>query len=294
MTYLAMVLVFLSTFMHAGWNLLARKYRSEEVFFGRMLALIALIGLVPTIWSEIAVQSITPKAWLCVMGSGFFCGLYLHFLARSYRSADFTTVYPLVRALPVLLVGAGDVLRGMPPTSVGWIGLFLISAGCILSPAYPFRVPSFRSYFTKGNLMILVTALCTVGYTLLDKMASEVILQGPATAARYGYVYLAIAFVTYSISLRIFRIEGEGRDKNSIGWPILLLAACFNFGAYWLVLWAYQLSQHDSYVLSFRQFSIVIGVIIAFAVYKESGKLVRFTAVSFIAAGLILIGFFGG
>lgn len=126
--------------------------------------------------------------------------------------------------------------------------------------------------------MILATALCTVGYILLDIMASEVILQEPATAARYGYVFSAIAFVTYSISFRIFRIEGEG--KNSIGWPILLLAACFNFGAYWLALWAYQLSQHASCVLSFRQFSIVIGVIIAFAVYKESGRLVRLIAVS--------------
>ena len=292
MTFLAMVLVFLSTFMHAGWNLLARKYRSEEVFFGRMLALTALIGLVPTIWSEIAAQSITPKAWLCVLGSGFFCGLYFRFLARSYGSADFTTVYPLARALPVLLVGAGDVLRGMPPTFAGWIGLLLIFAGCILSPVYSFKVPSVRLYFTKANLMILATALCTVGYTLLDKIASEVIIQGPATAARYGYIFLAIAFVTYSVSFRIFKIKGEG--KTSIGWPILLLAACFNFGAYWLVLWAYQLSQHASYVLSFRQFSIVIGVIIAFSVYKESFRLVRLTAVSLITAGLLLIGFFGG
>lgn len=292
MTSLAMLLILLSTFMHAGWNLLARKHRSEEVFFGRMLALTALIGLVPTIWSEVVTQSITPKAWLCVVGSGFFCGLYFYFLARSYKLADFTTVYPLARALPVLLVAAGDILRGIPPTLTGWIGIFLVFLGCILSPAYSFRIPSIRSYLTKANLMILATALGTVGYTLLDKIASEVIQQGPATAARYGYVFFAIAFVTYTVIFRIFRIRGE--SKNSIGWPILLLAACLNFGAYWLVLWAYQLSQRASYVLSFRQFSIVIGVIMAFAIYKESGKLVRLTAVLFITAGLLLIGFVSG
>ena len=278
--------------MHAAWNLLARKHGSEVVFFGRMLALTALIGLVPTMWSEIVTQSITPKAWLCVVGSGFFCGLYFYFLARSYRLADFTTVYPLARGLPVLLVGAGDILRGTPPTFSGWAGLFLVSVGCILSPAYSFRVPSVRSYLTKANLMILATALGTVGYTLLDKIASEVIQQGPATAARYGYVFLAIAFATYTVTLRIFRIGGE--SKNSIGRPILLLAACLNFGSYWLVLWAYQLSQRASYVLSFRQFSIVIGVVIAFAMFKESGKLVRFTAVLLITAGLLLIGFVSG
>ena len=292
MTSLAMILIFPSTFMHAGWNLLARKHRSEEVFFGRMLALTAAIGLVPTIWSEVVTQSITPKAWLCVVGSGFFCGLYFYFLARSYKVADFTTVYPLARALPVLLVGAGDILRGIPPTFTGWIGIFLVFLGCILSPAYSFRIPSIRSYLTKANLMILATALGTVGYTLLDKIASEVIQQGPATAARYGYVFLAIAFVTYTVTFRLFRIRGE--SKNSSGWPILLLAACLHFGSYWLVLWAYQLSQRASYVLAFRQFSIVIGVIMAFAIYKESGKLVRLTAVLFITAGLLLIGFVSG
>ncbi len=292
MTSLAMILIFPSTFMHAGWNLLARKHRAEENFFGRMLALTAAIGLVPTIWSEVVTQSITPKAWLCVVGSGFFCGLYFYFLARSYKVADFTTVYPLARALPVLLVGAGDILRGIPPTFTGWIGIFLVFLGCIFSPAYSFRIPSIRSYLTKANLMILATALGTVGYTLLDKIASEVIQQGPATAARYGYVFLAIAFVTYTVTLRLFRIRGE--SKNSSGWPILLLAACLNFGSYWLVLWAYQLSQRASYVLSFRQFSIVIGVIMAFAIYKESGKLVRLTAVLFITAGLLMIGFASG
>ena len=292
MTSLAMILIFPSTFMHAGWNLLARKHRSEEVFFGRMLALTAAIGLVPAIWSEVVTQSITPKAWLCVVGSGFFCGLYFYFLARSYKVADFTTVYPLARALPVLLVGAGDILRGIPPTFTGWIGIFLVFLGCILAPAYSFRIPSIRSYLTKANLMILATALGTVGYTLLDKIASEIIQQGPATAARYGYVFLAIAFVTYTVTFRLFRIRGE--SKNSSGWPILLLAVCLHFGSYWLVLWAYQLSQRASYVLSFRQFSIVIGVIMAFAIYKESGKLVRLTAVLFITAGLLLIGFVSG
>ena len=292
MTSLAMLLIFPSTFMHAGWNLLARKHRSEEIFFGRMLALTVLIGLVPTVWSEIVTQSITPKVWLYVMGSGFFCGLYFYFLARSYKVADFTTVYPLARALPVLLVGAGDILRGIPPTFTGWIGIFLVFFGCILSPVHSFRAPSVRSYLTKANLMILTTALGTVGYTLLDKIASEVIQQGPATAARYGYVFFAIAFVTYTVTFRIFRIRGE--SKNPIGWPILLLAAFLNFGSYWLVLWAYQVSQHASYVLSFRQFSIVIGVIMAFAIYKESGKLVRLTAVLFITAGLLLIGFASG
>jgi uncharacterized membrane protein len=58
-------------------------------------------------------------------------------------------------------------------------------------------------------------------------------------------------------------------------------------------LWAYQLGRHASYVVAFRQFSIVIGVVIAFVIYKERGVAVRILATVLITAGLILVGLFG-
>ncbi len=43
----AIVLVLVSTFMHAGWNLLARYQRSEAIFFSRMLTVVVrLVGTV--------------------------------------------------------------------------------------------------------------------------------------------------------------------------------------------------------------------------------------------------------
>ena len=74
-------------------------------------------------------------------------------------------------------------------------------------------------------------------------------------------------------------------------WPVL--AAICNFSSYWLVLWAYQLSRHAGYVVAFRQFSIVIGVAVAFVAYKESGVFVRIVGVVLITAGLIIVGLFG-
>lgn len=61
----------------------------------------------------------------------------------------------------------------------------------------------------------------------------------------------------------------------------------------WLVLWAYQLGQHASYVVAFRQFSIVIGVVVAFIAYKESGFFVRIVGAVLITAGLVIVGLFG-
>jgi drug/metabolite transporter (DMT)-like permease len=284
-------LILSSTVMHAGWNLLARYRRSEADFFSRMLTVVVLVGFVPGILSEALTRSLNPTAWVCVLGSGCFCALYFFCLARAYACSDFTTVYPVARALPVLLVGMGDVARGVYPTGIGWMGMLLVIAGCFLAPLRSFRDFSARAYLNRTSLYMLVTAIGTVGYTLLDKIASEVVLQGPATAARYGYLYFLISFVAYRLLLWIFR--SEGRELQMVGWRFPFYAAFLTFGAYWLILWAYQLSRHASYIVAFRQFSIVIGVILGFVIYKEQGLVVRGAGTSMIALGLVLVGLWG-
>jgi len=275
--------------MHAGWNLFARQQRSEIIFFSRMLTVTAVIGFLPAVLSEILTHSLTFKAWICVAGSGLCCGAYFYFLARAYESSDFTIVYPIARSLPVLFVGIGDVLRGRYLSLGGWIGILLVVSGCFFTPLHSFRDFSFRRYFNRTSLWMLLTALGTVGYTLLDKVASEIVQQGPATAARYGYIFFLISCVTYRALLKIFKIKKQ--NSNSVGWKLPVLAACLNFGSYWLVLWAYQLTQFASYVVAFRQFSIIIGVILAFTIYKEKGLLVRLTGTLLLTAGLVIIAF---
>ncbi len=76
-------------------------------------------------------------------------------------------------------------------------------------------------------------------------------------------------------------------------WTMATVAALFNFGAYWLVLWAYQVTVQASYVVAFRQFSIVIGVVVAFLFFKEEGLVVRLTGTGLITLGLVLIQVFG-
>ncbi len=46
-------------------------------------------------------------------------------------------------------------------------------------------------------------------------------------------------------------------------------------------------------IVAFRQFSIVIGAIMAFILYKEQGVAVRLTGALFITSGLVLIAGWG-
>ena len=277
--------------MHAGWNLLARFNHSERAFYFKMLLITLIVGLIPAVWSEIKTQSMTTTAWWCVLGSGIFAAFYLFFLARAYESSDFTVVYPVARALPVIFIAFIDVARGRPLTLFGWLGILLVASGCILVPQQSFHDIRIRNYFTKATLWMLLAALGTVGYTFLDKIAAEVVKQGPATAARYGYFYFAISFFPYILFLKFLPAEKARQDPKD--WKLAVPAAIFGFGAYWLILWAYQLSPYASYIVAFRQFSIVIGAVLAFIIFKEKGIAVRMSGAMLIVAGLVLIALFG-
>lgn len=293
MTAFVILIVLLSTIMHAGWNLLAHYDRSESLFYRRMLIFIIIVGFFPTLMSELQAKSLPPLAWLCVIGSGFSAGLYLFFLAKSFESADFSVVYPVARSLPVIFIGIIDTLRGRPLTVWGWVGICLVSLGCFLVPQRSLRSFSWRSYLTPTTIWMLLTALGTIGYTYLDKIAAEVVQQSPATAARYGYIYFAISFIPYSLFLKFSHSSQPIERPNHQGWKLAIPAAILSFGAYWLILWAYQLSPYASYIVAFRQFSIVIGSSVALTFYKESGLAIRLSGALLITAGLISIAVLG-
>jgi drug/metabolite transporter (DMT)-like permease len=289
-TSTVILIVLISTFMHAGWNLLARYYRSETTFYNKMVLITTVVGFVPAVWSEAVTHSMTPLAWVCVTASGICASLYLFGLARAYEATDFTIVYPVVRSLPVVFIGIADMLRGHTLTAFGWLGILSVMAGCTLVPLRHFRDFSLSRYLTPATVWMLMGAAGMVGYTLLDKIAAEVVQQGPATAARYGYFYFAISYLPYQFLMRTFKSQ---KGEPGGDWKLATIAAVLGFAGYWLILWAYQLSPYASYIVAFRQFSIVIGAVMAFLIYKEEGVRVRLTGAFFITCGLVLIAGWG-
>ena len=288
---MALLLVMVSAPMHAGWNLLARRQRAEGAFFLGLLKWGAIVGLVPVVLSEIFAPSIPGKAWVCLLISGCCCGSYFFFLARSYASSDFTVVYPIARALPVLLVGLGDIVRGHSPSAVGWSGMGLVTIGCVLAPLTSFKDIRWKKYVNWASVWMVLTALATAAYSLSDKTAAEVLPQGPVSAAKYGYFLFLIAFLLY----RGFWhwLPGETKESQKIKRSEVIMGWVLTYACYWMVLWAYQLVGQASYIVAFRQFSIVLGVVAAFAIYKERGLAVRIFAAAIITAGLVIIGLWG-
>jgi drug/metabolite transporter (DMT)-like permease len=184
-----------------------------------------------------------------------------------------------------------DVLRGRFLTPFGWAGILLVVSGCTLVPLRSISDLRLSAYLNRTSVWMLTAALGTVGYTFLDKIAAEVVQQGADTAARYGYFYFLISFIPYWGFMRLTQPPVQRKQSND--WLLALVASIFGFGAYWLILWAYQLSPYASYIVAFRQFSIVIGAVIAFIVLKEPGVKVRLVGAGMITFGLVLIAGWG-
>jgi len=91
--------------------------------------------------------------------------------------------------------------------------------------------------------------------------------------------------------MRLFKPKADKPPTND--WKLAIPAAVLGFSAYWLILWAYQLTPYASYIVAFRQFSIVIGAILAFIIYKEEGVKMRLSGALLITSGLVLIAGWG-
>jgi drug/metabolite transporter (DMT)-like permease len=291
-TVLAVVIA--STFMHAAWNLLVRGHADKQTMVLRMLLVISGAGLVPAVVSECLARSLTPRVWALAAGAGVANGLYYVFLAKSLATADFATAFPVIRALPLVLIALADVVMGNAITPLGWAAILMVAAGCLLTPLERLRDISPRHYWQAATVWILLAVLAGVGYTIPDKLAADLIgadqaVAGAATAARYQYFHLLVSTATVALVGLKFRAAAANANPKPVGWRAPAVAAALNFGAYCMILWAFQVVRQTGYVVAMRQFSIVIGVILAFAIFKERGWRVRLTGAVLITAGIIII-----
>ena len=308
----AVILVLFSTLLHASWNILAKRGSTTPELFSRVLAAIAIPGLVVGLLAEWR-SALLPHIWPLVLGAGAFQAAYFLGLTLGYRAGDLSLVYPLVRALPVVLVGIFDVARGHPPGGAGWIGLLLVLGGCLLValPAarqhagariagVPQAAPSWR-WVAIG--WATVAALGTVGYTVFDKLAAEAITaaggMGAGAAFRYGlweFTICAACYLPLTAAVNRGSARRPAASRRTLAAGILqgVIIAALMYCTYALVLWAYQLSWQTSYVVALRQFSIVLGVVMGALLLREAAPATRVAGAMVIAGGVALLTLIGG
>lgn len=126
MALASLLLVVLASFVHAGWNLLAKQAASVGPVFVFAYNLIACVAYAPWVLYLLAQGGI---AWTWagagfVLMSGVIHLAYSLCLQRGYQVADLSVVYPVARGTGPMLSTVGAVLiLGEVPTGTGLAGL---------------------------------------------------------------------------------------------------------------------------------------------------------------------------
>ncbi|WP_444921058.1 EamA family transporter [Microbulbifer sp. CnH-101-G] len=290
-------LVLISAFLHAGWNLLGKSRTPSPAFFCIATLSVGLLLLPLCFWVLTQADALPRAFWLLLLVSGFFQMIYMGGLALAYQRADIGLVYPIARALPVLLVALATALLGQVLPWLAWLGMLLVTIGCLLVPLVYFRQWHWSVYWRADCAWALVAALGTVGYSLADKGALlflEEALDGAVTPPMMAYGYLGMQFFVSGLWLLCGCLSRAGRGQllTSLGDLKLGVLTGLMMGAtYGLVLLAMAMTENVSYVVALRQLSIPLGVGFAIWLLGEPAHRPQLLGVGLVCAGLIAVSF---
>ncbi|MCJ8330042.1 MAG: EamA family transporter [Lentisphaeria bacterium] len=305
MTNVALIIVLISAFMHAGWNLFSKsKNPSGSFFFIASFAAALLLSPVLIYSSNIFLDGLFPqRVWPLIILTGLFQSSYFLCLAAAYRSGEMSVVYPLARSSPAIVIVVITLFlgQGNEVTRLAIIGILLIVGGCFLVPIQRFSELRLRNYLNATCVLALFTAIGTTGYSIVDDKALNILRNTPelqelgnthVTLIYAGLQSLSTLFwiFLYIVIRRKNRDEFKQQIKDDIKSPILAGVAIQI--TYLLVLIAYAYSSNVSYIVGFRQISIPLGALLGIIVLKEKAPRTKILGVSIVVVGLVLVAVF--
>jgi drug/metabolite transporter (DMT)-like permease len=287
----AVFLLLLSATFHASWNFLSKRQAASVMFFA-VATLCAGTVLFPSViinWNNI--QEMPGRFWWFILATGFFEMIYFVGLSKAYKLGDMSLAYPLIRALPILLVAGVSIAlgRGGALSSLGLFGMLLVTLGCLILPLKTFAAWQPKAYVNTTMPWILLAACGVSGYTLIDDLALKMLrqelgvtsstlvyssLQGLSTACFIGLYFLAFEPSTARLRPRVI--------------PLACLTGLMISMTYGLTLAALAFVKDVSYANAFRQLSIPLGALLGMFIAREPAYWPKLLGIAIMVSGLIL------
>jgi drug/metabolite transporter (DMT)-like permease len=292
MNTIGIILVTVSCITHSTWNLLAKRRSQQPDFFWWMLLTIGVVMALPAA-GLLARWPLPAACWGYGLASGGFLGLYFFALLAAYRRGDLSLIYPLARSAPLVLLAWTGLVMGVRYDGWGYAGVALIMLGAFVLPLH--GAGGWRRWFNAGTAWAAVTAVATAGYSFCDHQAMAVVhatsADLPATMGR-SLAYLWIQFGSGGLVLWVF-LAVAGRRPGRATWRAnkgtVVAVAVLNIATYTLILLA-MMTNKVTYVVAFRQMSIVLGVLLGLLVLHERrGAAMRLTGAAIICGGLVMV-----
>jgi drug/metabolite transporter (DMT)-like permease len=268
-----MLVVLFAGLLHALWNALVRSAADK---FQSTLMVVCGAGALSLLLLPFLPAPAVPS-WPYLLASGLIHVAYFMLVALSYRHAELSFAYPVMRGLaPVLAALAALVFLHESPPAAGWAGIALICTGVLLLSGAAWRAGAVR----HAALSFALLNACVIAlYTLVDG-------QGVRLSA-HALSYTAWVFVLTAPLLLGTAWLLRGRqlsllDKNA--WRTALIGGGSTLAAYSLVLWA-MTHAPIAVVAALRETSIVFAALIGVLFLKEPVGRLRLASVCLVCAG---------
>nr|WP_315413591.1 EamA family transporter [uncultured Pseudomonas sp.] len=267
-------IIMLGAALHATWNAVV-KGGTDKLMTTCMIASVAsLIALAVVPFLALPAK----ESWPFIGASVVLQVVYFVLVASTYRIADMSQTYPIMRGTAPLLVAVVSVFVLAEPLSASaWLGIAVISLGILSMAAGP------SAGQRKGLILALVNAGVIAGYTLIDGWG---VRQSGAPAAYTLWIFLltGLPLATWALVTRRAEFCRYVLRNGRLG----LVGGAGTLASYGLALWAMTQAPIAT-VSALRETSILFGVVISAWVLKEHLTRVRIVAACIIAAGAMVL-----
>lgn len=285
MTAFALALILVAAVLHATWNLCAKRAGGGLPFVwlvGVVICTLYLPVLGYYVYAHRPSLTFLDIAWIA--GSGLLKTAYSLFLQRSYRTGDFSLIYPLARGTGPLLAMLGAVaLLGERPALLGLVGGFIIVGAVFVLTDGTRLFHQDRAHLRTAINYGLITGVFIAAYTLWDREGVHT-RRIPPIVYDGGTAFVVLALVTPFALRRWPEVVRHWREHKLYLFGQSLLSPI----AYVLVLTAMTFTP-VSYVAPAREVSIVIGAYFGARYLKESDSRRRLWAAVAMSAGVIAL-----
>ena len=286
-----LALVVLAGFIHACWNIAAKK-AGGDVRFVAFTSVVLMLFWAPVGlwvgWRQVPLWG--GLEWALVLASALLHVGYFIVLLRGYRQADLTVVYPMARGSgPLLSSMMAIFFLGEQISLLGLIGILGVVGGVFLIAGGPglwraAQDPQQQARVRTGIFYGCVTGLFIACYTVVDSYAIKVALMSPILVDYFGNL-LRLVILTPSLL----------RDRPAV-WSLwleqrryALVVGIFSPVSYVLVLYALQVAPL-SHVAPAREVSMLFAALLGGHLLGEKDRGPRIAGAVLIAAGVMALG----
>jgi drug/metabolite transporter (DMT)-like permease len=283
-TLFALALVLAAAFVHASWNLLAKRAGDGGPAFVWLFNSLSLLIYAPLAVAVVVFQrpQVGPLELVFMFGSGVLHLGYFLLLQRGYGVGDLSLVYPLARGTgPLIATAAAIAFFGERPTLLALSGVILITAGVFLLTWQPGIIKG--SGLNLGVAYGLLTGASIAAYTLWDKHAVSALLI-PPLLQNWSATLVSVALLTPLAVRRRAKVTAVWREYR----PEVLGVALLTPLSYILVLTA-LISAPVSYVAPAREVSILIGTAMGASLLAEGDAKRRLFAAGAVVLGVVAL-----